>query len=468
MSAGYGCQTDFLEEEAIDFIVDTNFWQTKEDAFSGVNATYNALISSSIIMRYVTEVEMWSDCCDGRTGNSALAGSFHHNEGIMDRREDIWKQFYTVVNRSNLAILNIPDIPQFAEQDQLLGEGYFLRAFCYFNIVRLWDAVPLRVNPVNSLDEINITRTPVTIIYEQIISDLNEAKNKLPDSNEMGRVDKNAALTLLAAVHLNRGNWAEAKSYAKEVINSGAYRLADSFEVLFDADVPATEELIFFVRMASELGQSNYLVPYLQHWDNPEASTGWAADIGNKKSYLSTWDDADLRKSWSIYDKTTPLINENGDTVYINSENIHFNKYRDPYWESGISLNFPFLRYADVLLIYSEADIKDDGTLSNQGLEYWNMVRRRGYGKDINSVSSIDILTGLSKDDYLELLLDERGKEFLFETKRWYDLKRFNKVQEKITEAGYEYNDWILLWPIPTDEINNNELINQEDQNPGY
>jgi disulfide oxidoreductase YuzD len=96
------------------------------------------------------------------------------------------------------------------------------------------------------------------------------------------------------------------------------------------------------------------------------------------------------------------------------------------------------------------------------------MVKRRAYGYDPAVASPVDYPSGMSKDEFVDTVLQERGYEFMVERRRWYDLKRTGKVKEAFAAVGKNILDERMLFPIPEDEINNNPAINQEDQNPGY
>ena len=147
-------------------------------------------------------------------------------------------------------------------------------------------------------------------------------------------------------------------------------------------------------------------------------------------------------------------------------------KFRDP-GSPGVgnhATDYPITRYAEVLLIYAEAAAQDAGGPTTEAVEYLNMVKRRAYGYPSQEVSPVDYpTTGWTAASFQETILQERGYEFYMEGKRWHDLKRTNTVQETILSGkGITVLNKHLLWPIPQSEIDVNELINQEDQNPGY
>jgi starch-binding outer membrane protein, SusD/RagB family len=130
--------------------------------------------------------------------------------------------------------------------------------------------------------------------------------------------------------------------------------------------------------------------------------------------------------------------------------------------------SLPIYRYAEALLIYAEASSMAEGSPSALALERLNMVKRRAYGNDPAVPSPVDYSPGMSKDQFREVVLQERGYEFILERKRFYDLKRTGTIKEAFSKVGKNFIDARLFFPIPQDEINNNPALNPEDQNPGY
>ena len=109
-----------------------------------------------------------------------------------------------------------------------------------------------------------------------------------------------------------------------------------------------------------------------------------------------------------------------------------------------------------------------NGSPSELALERLNMIKRRAYGYDFSLPSAVDYSSGLNKDAFRDIVLKERGYEFILEGRRWWDLKRTGRVKSAMQAIGKNFIDARLLWPIPQDEINNNPAIPQADQNPGY
>jgi hypothetical protein len=222
-------------------------------------------------------------------------------------------------------------------------------------------------------------------------------------------------------------------------------------------------EDVFSIKCARITGLGSDLPVYTHNANAGYSSSGFRTIIGNTQSFLSTWEAEDLRRDLNLY--TTPE-----DSAFLTaSEPILYKKYIDREAQGAHGNDHPVYRFVDALYIYAESDVRTDGNLSAQGLEYINMIRRRAYGKEINTPDpSVDFASGLSADEYLDIIFDERGKEFLLEDKRWFDMLRYDRVEELLTASGFTYSPTVLLWPIPQEEIDNNEALTQADQNPGY
>ena len=122
------------------------------------------------------------------------------------------------------------------------------------------------------------------------------------------------------------------------------------------------------------------------------------------------------------------------------------------------------------MLIYAEAaDMAENGP-SALALECLNKIKRRGYGYPSDTPSPVDYpSSGWTAESFRDTVLLERAYEFMSEGKRWKDLKRSGKAKETIlANLGIVVADRFMLWPIPQQEIETNEKISQEDQNPGY
>lgn len=340
-------------------------------------------------------------------------------------------------------------------------------------MVKYWGGVPLRDKEFTDLAQVPQPKASVAETWDFIIQDLEAAIPALAPSfseSDSGRATSWTAKMLLADTYLNTENWQAAMDLADDVIVNGPFSLievqeADDFMQIYGPDVVTHQEDIWSAHHSETNGNQ---VPTFIHDGNLGYSVGgFRAWLPVENSILGSWDTDDFRQEFNLY--AYRIIE--GDTVFVNAQTpLLFRKYRDPDAPDNVNArnNIPFFRLAEAYLIYAEASSEANGGPDALALERLNIVRRRGYGLDLNSPSIQDYGAGLSASDFKDRVLDERAYEFILEMKRWNDLLRTGRAQEVVEATGKAWSDISLLFPIPIDEINNNPALGPDDQNPGY
>jgi hypothetical protein len=383
-----------------------------------------------------------------------------------------WNTFYLAVRNANLVIENSANRPSINQADinKNLGEAKFLRAFAYFQLVRNWGSIPLRTE--ENMTEKDLPKSSVEAIYNLIVSDLVFAETNLPETQTLvGKATKYAAKAMLADVYLTLGKYAEARDKANEVIQSGKYSLvavtskADFQQKLFGPEIVTSSEEIFYFKYTRQPGEGSWMLWVLSHPSTGNFNFGGAyAHYGDATNpFYVAWNNNDIRKS--LWDKINFGLGAN---TLVSSKYIDKNAVEQG---RGAGNDLPIYRYADVLLMYAEASCLASNGPTTEGVEALNKVHRRAYGFAPNTPSSVDFaITDYSKASFQDLVLTERAYEFIFEGKRWYDLKRTGKAAEVIKAAkGATIAEKAYLWPIPNSELNYNHALDPEvDQNPGY
>jgi hypothetical protein len=185
----------------------------------------------------------------------------------------LWNTFYSVIGNAN-NLIDVLDNQDFGAEfeKRAYGEAYFLRAFSYYYLVRLYGGVPLRVEPVKVDSDFYIKRSTVDEVYKQIFKDFTQASERLPlrtaiDPKELGRAAKGAAQGLLAQAYLTYANYLDREgkadyqshyqlsvNYCDSVINSNQYILLNDYGKLFDVtqETAAYEEVIFGIRFTTD------------------------------------------------------------------------------------------------------------------------------------------------------------------------------------------------------------------------
>jgi len=459
-----------LAENPTSYITTTQYYKTQSDATAGVTAIYSELISDGTEQPlYGREINFLADMTtdDLAAGPSAINPNVRALSSITytatdDRLQVIWRQNYTGISRANAAIDAIPTI-QFDTtlRSRLVNESKFLRALFYFNLVRFYGDVPLVLhNPADAsnLSSLNVNRSPTATVYAQIIADLTDAEN-LPSSYsgaDIGRATGGAAKALLVKVYLTQQNWTAAVSKALEVINGPyGYALFPNYADVFNPATKNGVEHIFSAQISSNggLGNSSTLMGA-----NFAGFVGnIPADIPADSSVYKQFSNNDTRKAVTFY---TSLVNPATGLVY-KFPTFYFGKFVD---KSELStpgqsnINFPILRYADVLLMYSEALNEAQGPVA-AAYGALNQVRVRA--------NTGNLTPGLSQAAFRDSLYAERRREFVQEAQRWFDLVRTKQLVQAVSKVASKTNVSTknYLFAIPASEISINPDLTQ---NPGY
>lgn len=452
-----------LSEEPAALLTTEQFYKTQADAVAAVTSVYNALnASGQTIYNSLFQIGMdiaSDDALPGPRARNANVRSFAvlSHATTNDRVEEIWKQHYAAINRANVAIDRIPAIV-FDDQlkARLIKEAKFLRALYYFNLVRLYGEVPLVLHEPATLGntDIFVKRNTVEEVYKQIIADLQDAETLPPayGSQDIGRATGGAAKSMLTRVYLTRQNWDKTIEKALEVINGPyAYNLFAEYAEVFNKANNNGKEHIFSAQFKSLYnGNGNSLGSRATPTGVPGIDGG-DADVPTPEIY-ALFQAADKRRDVTFY---TSLVSPSNGNTYNFSP--HFRKFYDASvlpntGESGI--NFPIIRYADVLLQYAEALNEKNGPVT----EAYNAVNR------IRARAGLPDLSGLSKDQFRDSLYKERRLEFVYEHQRWFDLVRTKKLEPALKAVGKtNVLPRHYLYPIPQRERDLNPLLTQND-----
>jgi starch-binding outer membrane protein, SusD/RagB family len=461
---------DVLTESPKTIAVET-FYNTPEEVESAVYAVYAPLRSSNMAEQIVI-LDTHTDWGYGRGSRADYNAMQGFNAANINNAGARWNTFYLAIRNANLVIENAPKGKSLTQEvvNRTVAEAKFLRAFSYFQLVRNWGSLPLRTEA--NMTERDLAKSPVADVYALIIADLINAENNLPETQPMaGRATKYAAKTMLADVYLTLGRYAEARDKANEVIQSNKYSLVPvktktDFQMnLFGPTIITTPEEIFYFKFSRQAGFGNWILWVLCHSAAGTFNYGGAyahySDATNP--FYVTWNDNDIRKG--LWDKINFGL---GPNTLVSSKYTDTNAVEQ---SNGAGNDLPIYRYPDALLIFAESSCMAGTGPTAAGVEALNKVHRRAYGKDANTPSEIDYkITDYDKNSFQDLVLRERAYEFIYEGKRWYDLKRTGKAASVIKAAkGITIAEKAYLWPIPVSEMNFNKALDLvKDQNPGY
>lgn len=457
------CGDDFLNPTPVSSVVADNFFSSDAELLSGVYSIYDAVqgvnentqtnwndFNRGIQFEYLV-TEMRSDNARSQTTEGSKADFHRYLVNANNREvEDYYASMYEIIFRAN-TVLSFIDVADPDNVDTYSGEAKFMRAYAYFNLVRLFGDVPLITSPVNPTDEVVFVRVAVATIYDQIIADLTDAMNSLDYGGPQSRASKGAAQTLLAKVYLSQPNpdYIQAQTLCESVMSGGGYALQDSFPDIFYNE--RNSELIFIVEYIpanadesqSFSSEFNFFTGRQDGLNIPEPNLIAALTEGAGKRFdgsiaLSTTGSYECAKyfpdGFGVEDDYGPNSRAAGNDWIV-------------------------MRYADVYLMHAEAILAGaPSTTSVNAINSVNQVRERA--------GMADITGELEASD----LLQERRVEFAFENHRFFDLQRFGVMSSVIAayaaEAGYDFNVNQLILPIPAREVNLSKGLML--QNPGY
>jgi starch-binding outer membrane protein, SusD/RagB family len=473
----YSCKK--LDENPSSVIVVQQFYKTASDATSAVNAAYSTLNSDpagdfplygrqlNLLVENGSDNQVYSP---SNTNPDVRALGTATYISSNSRVQKVWQQLYYGINRANIAIDNIPAIQMDTTlRDRLVRESKFIRGLLYFNLVRLYGAVPLILHNPTTINPnaLLVGRTSVDSVYLQIVSDLKDA-TKLPKSYggaDLGRATGGAAHTLLAKVYLTRQNWADALTQLNIVINGGyGYALFPNYYDAFQKATKNGKEHIFSVQFETNLGAVNS-TQYLSESFTSFNTQTWPIDVPADSSLYRLFSTTDTRRAVTFYSSVYNAAT--GQTVVYSNQYVpYFNKFVD-YSLTPLSIqaqsgiNYPVLRYADVLLMYAEAQNELSGGPTADAYAAINQVRTRANVPNLTA--------SLNQSDFRDSVFLERRKEFIQEGHRWFDLVRQGGTtlvdalhKNPVKSAASAKN---TLFPIPLVEVQLNSKLTQ---NPGY
>jgi starch-binding outer membrane protein, SusD/RagB family len=470
---------DVLDVKPQSLISAQSMWENEEDAKSGINGMLNRFRSTFNGNNFWYWFELRSGnwhfgLIGGGAGSAAWDDLFNNTLNPSSSPGTDWTNLYATINSANLAIKYITQIEFTNDNDKmrLLAQAYFVRAFTYFALARIYGDVPIVLNGFESADAEDMypKRRPVADVFVQIKEDIDIGLDLFPDAVTILRIKPTqAALNMLkadvylwTAKRLNGGSndLSIALDGVDAVLSDSNYELLSSYENVFRTD--NNNETIFSLYFDIIEGGTQYYEKTIystadvpsEYQNNPVLVGSWANTLMFNEFYIETYLNRvpnDSRKSINF-----------GELV-VNGQTFRWgNKYIGE-WRDGVryfTSNTLIYRFAEALLF--KAEILNAQGNNSEAVEYLNQIARRAYGVD-NFYSA-----NLSQAEVDNAILDERLVEFGAEGKAWFDIIRFGKAFERIPALiGREDDNQgnILLFPIAPETITRNSNIKQT---PGY
>jgi len=452
------CKKSFLDTEDITTVSEQNFYKTPSDAYKAIVGVYDGLQRATTGSTFPVLLEVMSDNSFGGTGNAdgygyQMMDEFDKLRSPSDQNlhAEAWTQYYKAIYRANMLLRNIGQVNWAGSEDltkRYEAEARFIRAYCYFDMVRFWENIPLITEPTIE----NIPQANPDEVYKLIAEDLQFAAGNLPatsygsqSNTTYGRITKWSAEALLGKAYLYYSGYynkadlagvvskAQALAALEDVIANGGFDLVDQFANLWPAASLSdyvgedNKETVFAIKYS-----------YTSDWNGNVDGNHWMVMFGIRTQsiypYGMGWGGSTVNaKLWNAYHVND--TRRNASIISISDENLDFQNKKDQreytgyYWkkyapmadEAGKSLaekmggvsfmisqfqDYVSIRYADVLLMAAELGSPNAQT-------YFDDVRRRAFGANF-----VQIPVNQAN------ILNERRLEFAGEGIRYWDLLR--------------------------------------------
>lgn len=504
----------FLDKTPTDFPLPKNYFKTENDVNTALSAIYDPLGKTGTYGRTLFfELDM-SDEGFNALSTQTIDLSINNYNTSDSKVNTLWNLLYQGINRANVFLQNIDNADlqmDETERKAAKGQALFLRAYYYFLLVSNWGDVPVRLTSIDDVNDVNRERTPSAEIYAFILKDMEAAADLVKPISAYtynSRITKSVVWGILARVNLkmagyplrDASRWDAARTWALKVMEpANGHALNPDYAQIFInecQDKYDPKEVLWEVEFNKVNNGSQ----------DEEGSVGAINGIGSSdrnmysygavhitERYYRSFGEGDLRRDWTsnsyYYGTVGGVVNSKiayPATSIYNRSNAKWRREYETAQPKNInttSINFPILRYSDVLLMFAEADNELTAVPSPEAYRAVNDVRRRAYGLLLptppDPAADADLQADLDKDSFRDAVRKERSLELGFEAIRRHDLIRWGiylttmkDLANEITTtapAAYKYasrhGDNLghrhLLLPIPSTEMAINKALVQ-------
>ncbi len=490
------CDDDLLTESPTNFLSPVNFYRNSSDAQIALNGLY---AGQQRIQGY----------SGGDAGVGILWGMHGADEIIVppwtppgrrtlflfsatpsiDVFYNVYQRHYQEINRANTVINRVSmmteDKINAEDKARVLAEAKALRGSFYFNMVRIYNRVVLVTEERVDLNDLVFEQSEPEEVYAQVISDLTSAIPDLEVFGASGQLSKGAVQALLGKVYLQMAGiplnqtdkYALAAEQYAEVINSGEYALLDDFQQVFDYENELNSEMVWVVEHDSP-GQTI---------DNSQQSNlgsfmGPGGSLNNGGGWGTAWSAYDLELAYDRFDQRRRVTIAYGDAPNAIDSTKGPNQFRPWKWQkpagqawgNDTPFDYPYIRYAGVLLRFAEAHSMAAGQVTQEALDAFNQVRARARAGANPETTSPPLELGISLDDFMAEMDQECYRELAFEGHRKGDLVRWGTLINRMNTIAPQTAVWPgqpdaqeheIFWPIPQRALDLGPLL---EQNPGW
>lgn len=479
---------DELNQVPISAISSNGFFTDETGFEQAINGVYASLSSYPERQFHLSDVRSDNIYGVGSMGVRAHepVNNFALTLATNEYMKETWNTNFEGIMRANMVLDNLTEelVADATKRNQFEGEAKFLRALFYFDLVKYFGPIPVIDHLVTPSEALEIGRNPVSEVYDLIINDLQDAAQLLPTSfsgENIGRATSYAAKGILARVYLTRSGpvlhtdgpcmgtneYTQALNLLNDVIG-GSFDMLDDYAATFDLLNENNSDIVFDIQYTSGGVGVGAAYPGELAGSGFWKAAGYPYAIGLETKDVSY----DLINSYGTEDLRLQFNVQIGYTDPSNGEYVEdpvctkFSRTDPSTWGGDrfdFGINFPILRYTDVLLMKAECILQGASGTQAEVDQIINDVRTR---------IGLEPISGVTLND----LLEERRKEFLGEGLRWHDLVRTGKVLDVM-------NTWIpvedvadqmrksisadhIIYPIPLEQMDVKEGLYT--QNKGY
>lgn len=480
------CQ-DWLDTESESVFTEESTFSNLEFASKAVFGIYQVFTLGDNYGYYYPFTKIDSDIEFTFSANEGAKNQLAHYAGTPGSKklEEMWSSFYLAIERANLCIDNLPKSPIWEgtnskEAKKLYGEAVTLRALAYYELIHTWGDVPFTVTSTQAGEEYNLPKTDRDEIYEYLIEDLKNVEDYVPwlsETKTIERVNKGFVKGLRArmamayagyslrngSLETRRGRNSKeyyeiARQECKELMESGKHQMNPDFENIFRTIHEYSQDLTYgeilfeiaYGRTSASIFASRVGMSF---WSgDTKYGVGGGGSVSVPPSYYYSFDRDDIRRDVSVE------LYSYSDSKYPSQQRLLSNhgraftpcKWRKSWMNplmggdlgsnKNSGLNFPIMRYTDVVLMYAEAENELNGPTS-EAKNALAMVRKRAFSQELwqDKVNAYIDSVSQSKETFFNAIVNERAWEFGGgELVRKNDLIRWNLLGAKINEMKEE------------------------------
>ncbi|MBR1880368.1 MAG: RagB/SusD family nutrient uptake outer membrane protein [Prevotella sp.] len=483
---------DYLDVDAPSKFTPEKIYTSAKDVNMALNGVYAELLASNTFGQGYTynlvlnsDVDFVSNSSDAAQTNTPKRYDMTSASGTAN---SVWNATYSGIETANAFIHYLENSSiydesneDYASLQQYMGEAKVIRAMFYYELMCYWGDVPFTMEPTTTSDNFSPAITSRDVIAKEIMNDLIAVAPNMKRASQLSegieRISQEACWALIARIGLQAAGYSlrhnaddatsygymgkpsateetwfltTAREYAKKVIDSGTHSLNTPYQEVFlnecNLKVVNNDDPIFELPFSVE---SSGYIGYRQgpKFESNGGSTNyqWGECGGNQQVeafYRYSFKPGDMRRDavtgwWYYTYDGCPKIN-NGYSMYNNKWSKMFNTTSafTKISTGNTGINYPYLRYADVLLMYAEADVKLTGDVNAEAVDAVQQVRNRAY---LGSTVAAPQVVAADADAFLDEILQERKWEFAGENMRWKDLVRNNKLSEVLYHTFLRY-----------------------------